>query len=247
MFFRSALLLAAVIACWSAALAQTAIPMTFPALAPFSKYSVKTGSPYSAEEVSENVQTLADGTQITRAQLPVKISRDSLGRVRIERALFYTPIASEAAWAVEITDPVSEVKYVLDVSNKIAHRQRTAVSDAPRKAMKRTPSVEPPEFHREKLGSQTIEGLVAQGTRITTTYPIGSQDNDRPFSVVMESWTSRELGVTLRSKSFDPRYGEHTYKLIHVAVGEPAADLFQIPPDYTIVDEHGAFTITPTL
>src|SRR6516225_4299689 len=44
-----------------------------------------TGAPYSAEEVTEHVQTLADGTHITQPSPKTVFYRDSLGRTRIER------------------------------------------------------------------------------------------------------------------------------------------------------------------
>ena len=95
----------------------------------------------------------------------------------------------------------------------------------------------------EKLGTQTIEGVLAEGTRHTTTWPVGSQGNDRPISIVSETWTSPDLKVMVMNKSNDPRSGEHVQKLTNVSLGEPSASLFQPPPEYSVVDETGAFTI----
>jgi uncharacterized membrane protein (UPF0136 family) len=44
------------------------------------------GAPYSAEEISSMVQTLADGTHITRTIPTRKLYRDSAGRTRTERS-----------------------------------------------------------------------------------------------------------------------------------------------------------------
>src|SRR3974390_1424932 len=56
-----------------------------------------TGAPYSAEEVTEHVQTLADGTHITQPSPKTVFYRDSLGRTRIERTFPLPPGASGAA------------------------------------------------------------------------------------------------------------------------------------------------------
>ena len=100
-----------------------------------------------------------------------------------------------------------------------------------------------PQISDEKLGTQTIEGVLAEGTRHTTTWPVNSQGNDRPISAVSELWTSPELKVTILSKSNDPRSGESVQKLINISRAEPSASLFQPPPDYTVVDEEADFTI----
>ena len=101
----------------------------------------------------------------------------------------------------------------------------------------------PPLVSDERLGTQTIEGVLAEGTRHTTTWPAGSQGNDRPISAVSEMWTSPELKVMILSKSNDPRSGESTQKLIHISRDEPSLSLFEPPPEYMVVDEEGDFTI----
>jgi hypothetical protein len=247
-----------------------------------------TGAPYSGEEVGEMVQTLADGTHITRTMPATKVYRDSAGRTRTERPMFWAPAGmdSEAPAApilVEITDPVAQVKYFLDPQNKVAHRQGLvapgaqpantglaiyrAAGDAPRGAIipggaagaativgqiltapppntgGPMPQAARPETSHENLGTQTIEGVAAEGTRQTMTWPTGSQGNDRPITSTNEMWRSRELQVMILSKMNDPRSGEHTQRLIHIGRSEPDPSLFQVPSDYTVVDEKADFTI----
>ena len=60
------------------------------------------GAPYSADEVNETNQVLADGTRIHR-EMKTSVSRDSEGRVRHE-----TPDN------ITITDPVANVTYILN-------------------------------------------------------------------------------------------------------------------------------------
>jgi hypothetical protein len=67
--------------------------------------------------------------------------------------------------------------------------------------------------------------------------------NDRPIAVVNETWVSTELKVMVLEKRNDPRTGEHTTKLTNISQADPPATLFQPPPEYSVVDEKGAFDI----
>jgi hypothetical protein len=100
-----------------------------------------------------------------------------------------------------------------------------------------------PRFSRESLGTQSIDGVIAEGTRTTMTYPVGMMGNDREFSVVTENWISPDLKIQILSKNNDPRNGESTFRIQDLSRTQPDAMLFIVPPDYTVVDEAGAFTI----
>jgi hypothetical protein len=88
----------------------------------------------------------------------------------------------------------------------------------------------------ESLGQQTIEGVVAEGKRTTTTIPAGSMGNQRPITTVTEEWFSRDLQVIVLSTTKDPRMGETTYRLTNIQRAEPPATLFTLPADYTVKD-----------
>lgn len=88
--------------------------------------------------------------------------------------------------------------------------------------------------NKESLGKQVIEGVEAEGTRLTRTIPAGEIGNENPIIVVSESWYSPELQVVVMSKHSDPRFGETTYKLTGINRSEPARSLFEVPSDYTI-------------
>jgi hypothetical protein len=89
------------------------------------------------------------------------------------------------------------------------------------------------------LGTQTIEGVPAQGTRITRTIPAGQIGNVQPIVITTENWYSPDLKVLVMSKSNDPRMGETTYKLTNIQRSEPSPSLFQAPDDYTVKDQPG--------
>jgi hypothetical protein len=87
----------------------------------------------------------------------------------------------------------------------------------------------------EQLGKRFFEGIEADGTRSTTIIPARQIGNERPIEVVSERWFSTELKVLIMSRQSDPRFGETTYQLTNIVRSEPAADLFQVPPDFTVV------------
>jgi hypothetical protein len=94
-----------------------------------------TGAPFSAEEVNEDLQTLADGTNIRRAGPGSKIYRDSMGRTRTESKGFRGVIAlhsdiAERPTIVEIDDPVAHVRYIFDLEEAVAHRQKVPVGNS---------------------------------------------------------------------------------------------------------------------
>jgi hypothetical protein len=89
----------------------------------------------------------------------------------------------------------------------------------------------------ENLGDQTIEGIHATGTRITTTIPSGSMGNEQPIAVTSERWYSPELKATVMTKHNDPWAGELKTQITSVNTGEPDRSLFTVPSDYKIEDE----------
>jgi hypothetical protein len=86
------------------------------------------------------------------------------------------------------------------------------------------------------LGTQTMEGVIAQGTRQTTTWPPESQG-------FTETWYSPELKAMVLSKTIIVNDGESTLKLIHISGVEADPALFQPPPDYTIADDNDSVTL----
>jgi hypothetical protein len=95
------------------------------------------------------------------------------------------------------------------------------------------------EVNRESLGTQSIEGVMAEGTRLTLTIPAGKIGNERPIVTVNERWYSPELQTVVLTKNSDPRMGETTYRLTNINRSEPDPSLFQVPADYTIDESLG--------
>jgi hypothetical protein len=209
----------------------------------FASHAV-TGEPYSATTETEMSQTLADGTHIDRHTMMVKTYRDSLGRTRTENYLVDPAVRnsdSETPQSITISDPVAQVQYALNphthVARQLAPMQvRTMTSTAANVSAPATPARPdtPLKFTRESLGFQTMEGLLVEGTRNTTTIPVGAQGNDRPMEIVSEDWTSKELGIVVLATTSDPRAGTNTRRMTNISRDDPDPSLFQVPADYTI-------------
>jgi hypothetical protein len=86
----------------------------------------------------------------------------------------------------------------------------------------------------ESLGTQSIEGVNAAGTRHVMTIDAGAIGNDRPIQVTTESWYSDELQMAVLTKHSDPRTGDETFRVTNIRKGEPGAYLFQTPAGYQI-------------
>src|SRR6266566_1453949 len=93
-------------------------------------------------------------------------------------------------------------------------------------------------LQEEDLGTQTIAGVTAQGTRLTRTIPAGQIGNEKPITIVHERWYSNNLQTVVMSKRSDPWSGETTYTLTNINRTEPDASLFTVPSDYTVTQGH---------
>jgi hypothetical protein len=205
------------------------------------------GAPYSAQAVSQYTQTLADGSHIQRSTTS-SVARDSEGRVRREESIGAVALAGSTAApkAVFIHDPVGGSSYVLDPASKTAHvsqpRNFTMNSDATgaNEVHQRTEHARSSaQVKTEELGTQTMDGLTVQGTRITRTIAAGQIGNEHQLQVVTERWYSADLQTTVMSTTNDPRTGVSTYKLTSVNRAEPDASLFQVPTDYKLTQGGG--------
>ena len=99
-----------------------------------------------------------------------------------------------------------------------------------------------PETSAESLGTRTMEGVFAEGSKATTIWPAGIFGNDRPITTTNETWTWRELGITILAKTSDPRSGETTMRMTGISQAEPDPSLFQVPAGYEINDPAGLTT-----
>ncbi len=192
------------------------------------------GAPYSAQAVTEFTQTLANGDHIQRTTTAT-IARDSQGRTRMERSFGAIGALSAergSGKAVMIFDPVAGKSYVLDANNHTA--RSTADSGGARQCQPSTRGGNHSRAKTEDLGTQVIQGVSAQGTRITRVIPAGREGNEKEIDIVTETWYSPDLQVVVMSKTSDPRFGDSVYQLNTISRTEPDPALFTVPSDYTV-------------
>jgi hypothetical protein len=203
---------------------------------------VVTGVPFTASFSSESTQTLADGNRIQRKNSGT-LARDAQGRTRRDMSLpsIGTWATSDAPREVSmINDPVSRVHYVLEHDRKIAREfgPPDFLPDKPRHGQggiastKKSP--QDPNVTTASLGTQTIGGVPAEGTRITHNIPAGAIGNELPMTVTVERWYSADLQTDVMIKRSDPRTGDTVMQLSDIVRQVPDASLFQVPSDYTV-------------
>jgi hypothetical protein len=220
------------------------------------------GQPYSAVRVSEHSETLADGTKIHSKWESARLYRDAQGRTRTER---FTWAGALPVHTVEpgrriarLSDPVAGYVYVLDLRRHIAHRlkilteaefaERIRHEEIEEEAQpvaadpRISPSSPSPEV-KQRLGKNSSEGGEVAVMKTTITTPRGLEGNDRPLVLACENQYSEELKSTILSKCSDPRAGDNTTRLEVLERTDPDPALFQVPTDYTVVDEVDQFRI----
>jgi hypothetical protein len=202
---------------------------------------VVTGAPFTATMTTTSTQTLADGN-IIKHESSGSLTRDSQGRTRRDMMLpAFGPLAESGQTVAHVTsimDPVANMRYLLETDKKVAriipasagqwanarrHGENSARSEA-----------EESETVTTSLGTQTIGGVSAEGTRYTRTIPAGQIGNAKPIVIVTERWYSPELQTVVMTKRSDPRMGDTAFQLTNIVRQEPAASLFQVPADYTV-------------
>jgi hypothetical protein len=206
--------------------------------------------PYTYTCTGKTVQTLANGTTITR-ETTSRTARDSSGRMytEIHNTLPAGPDGQPREVVhYQIYDPAARTTTMWNSQGKeatVRHMPEPQTIQA-RPAQQRTDvqTVQLPDrvarpqndVQREELGTKNIAGVNAKGTRITRVIPAGREGNDQPITVTEEIWRSPEYGVILENVNDDPRFGTTTREVTEFTPGEPDAGLFKVPEGYTVRD-----------
>ncbi len=148
-----------------------------------------------------------------------------------------------APHVVFINDSVAGARYVLQPDKKVArkmpwrHHGRSGgpppgaegnAQSGPRRGGDQS------DVTTTSLGTQTINGVTAEGTRATRTIPAGAIGNANAIVITNERWYSPDLQMVVMSKRSDPFVGETTFQLTNIQKQEPDASLFQVPSDYAV-------------
>lgn len=126
------------------------------------------GAPYSAEAVTESIQTLADGNRIVN-RLTSTVFRDSEGRTRREQSLKGLGMfgQGEEPWqTIFINDPVAGVTFALDPRSHTAHKSAAFTFEM------KTSKPGAPEGEGQRFEFKVAPGAVTTGNMILTA-PVG--------------------------------------------------------------------------
>ena len=234
--------------------------------------NVVKGSPFSADSVTEHVQRLGDGNRLVRKST-ARLFRDAAGRTRREHALTRggTVLAADGQEPrlIVVNDPVGQVNYTVDTARGTIRRMLVPpglaeararalgtessfgvlmpTSTARRRMAEGEQAAAPPAPKKERLEAQLVEGLMAEGTRLTVTIPAGEFDNEQPMEITHEQWYSPELRMVVLLKHNDPRFGETLFRLTNITREEPAPELFAEPEGYRPVDARGPMRGRPMM
>jgi hypothetical protein len=198
------------------------------------------GAPFSADITTETTMVLQDGNHVHQVA-KLRYYRDGEGRTRREQSLnSLGALASNTNLppVVFVSDPVAAANYALSPASKTATRSLTG-GHGPLGRGERLRGGPPPadrqqNIKTESLGSKTVEGVTAEGTRTTLTIPAGQEGNEQPMQTVTESWYSPDLQMVVLFKRSDPRTGETVTRYTNIVRTEPAHMLFEVPADYMI-------------
>ncbi len=232
-----------------------------PANTPVIPAAIK-NAPFSAVVITQYDRALDNGNHIHR-ETRGKVYRDDQGRVRTENEFATPGNSGEQFLRITILDPVQHTVIHLDPRNKIATVARTgpAVAAGEAASVPRhgtmvigtplndsgQPAGAPMKIQTqhsgatvsaaaktEALGTKSIEGVEAVGTKTTRTIPAGAMGNNEPIISVTDSWYSRDLQIVVLNETDDGQSGHNSMKLVDIVRTEPNAQLFRIPPDYTV-------------
>jgi hypothetical protein len=219
----------------------------------------KTGLPVSMVFEHKSVQTLADGTHITRITHET-FDRDSQGRTRAEFEFDTAPSMAQGPRSnVIVTDPVAGQSIAWNIgpgfpkAYTVTPTQRPATSSSGNAGLRMAPPVpgvgaaspppQPPPpppssvvraaTSQETLGQQDVQGAPCTATRSTSVFPVDMIGNDRPITVIQERCISREFNRVLSERVDDPRTGLRTLSLTSLSRTEPDPTLFQPPAGFT--------------
>jgi hypothetical protein len=200
------------------------------------------GKPFSADTTTDSIQTLSDGNRIQQ-HIISKFYRDSSGRTRREQTFGNIDPSNPSPHEVKIfvDDPVAGAAYVFDPGEKVAMRVRRSKKFLDEGQNQSIPSVrslprldESRDIVQQDLGTKTIDGIQCTGTQQTITIPAGQVGNDQPIAIVTETWFAPSLSVIVQSTTNDPRFGQTTYQLHNIQLGEQPLALFEPPAGYKL-------------
>ena len=204
------------------------------------------GLPFSAVSTQENIRVTGDGNRFIH-KITNHHYRDGQGRTRLDREI---PVQ------FSVSHPGAPNQQVVTINNRVTGEidmlipERKTATVLQRSGLKvvdipagqpeivtwfanvRIGPNEPGWSSPVALGEKSIEGLHAVGVQKTYTLAAGAVGNEKAVTIIVEQWSSPDLGVILLKTSRASTGGEVRYSLQQIVQAEPSADLFAVPADY---------------
>lgn len=164
------------------------------------------------------------------------LARTPSGKIYFENRRAFSPTGElEPRTYFIVIDPKEKTRTICYVSTKtcrinafrrINYGQAENVEDVPRAA----------NMESVSLGTSVIDSLTVTGTKETTSVAAGAYGNKEAMVITREVWHSPELDLDVSITKTDPRSGTHTRTIEIISRGEPDAEYFTIPTEYTFFD-----------
>lgn len=209
---------------------------------------------YMAEYKIQRVQTLASGTSITH-ESKVITARDAQGRQMTATKVSPTSAAKEPIIHFQVFDPMDHITFTWSFPGQKVTRMAVpfygAIQSSCGFAVARVQSLDcatgATKETVEELGTKTIQGVEARGSRTSWTTPaeyIGKHKGHKPQVCAtevntIELWKAIAPGLTglvVRQVSENAYSGKMSKELVKFSQGEPDAAVFRPPSDYEIVN-----------
>jgi hypothetical protein len=196
-------------------------------------------APFTAKVIVTWDQPLVGGGAVSKKYYTL-VARDAQGRVHREMRGFI-PASSDAEpplRSTTISDPVSGTRTICTeatmscATSPFHPRQPLTITTGPSAPAGGNGTV-------QDLGQQTMDGLTAVGTRVTSTDVSGSHGSSRVALTHTETWYSPDLQMDLSVNRTSPQLGQVTLTVTELKRGVPEQWWFAIPSNYELRTPHG--------
>ncbi|HEX4065308.1 MAG TPA: hypothetical protein VHZ09_04735 [Acidobacteriaceae bacterium] len=186
------------------------------------------GAPFTAKVVVEWDQPLIGGGTVSRTYYTM-VARDAQGRVHREIRGFVLAGSNEEPplRTITILDPVADTR-----TNCVEATMQCTVTAYQPRTMLTGAAVAGGHVTTESLGSQTMQGLTAVGTRETQT----TQTSSRVILSHTESWYSPQLQMDLSVARSNPQMGQVTLTVENLQQVKPDGSWFALPAGFQVSD-----------
>lgn len=182
-----------------------------------------------------SMRTLPDGSMELR-RTEAHIARTSSGKIYNDmRAMMPAAFQGQPRLlGIHVYDPQTRVSLMWNPFQNVVHSMTlTGQQIAERKPF----LIAVRGATDQDLGTSTMSGVTVHGLRRVREIPMqGTGAAARPVAVTDEYWYSEDLHLIMLEKHNDPRTGEQIVSILDVKRAEPAAQLFEPPKSYRVVD-----------